>query len=80
MSMSKLNLKWFKDRIGKRVYRTGTSCDCEICNCVVSQGLIIKDNIHAMYLNDIYHDFNAEGDYIMYYDTLEERNKDPHHK
>lgn len=74
--MKKLDLKWFQDRIGKRVYRNKRSCNCDTCRKVESMGMIIEDNVHAMYLNDVYHDFNADGDYIMYFDSIEERDQD----
>lgn len=47
------DLQWFKDRIGKHIYRyTPTTCKCEVCNAVFNKGLIISDEIHAQYLFD----------------------------
>lgn len=47
------DLQWFKDRVGKRIYRwTKTTCDCAICSNVLDVGLIIDDEIHAQYLYD----------------------------
>lgn len=45
-------LKWFQDRVGKIIYRGKTSCECEICDCVKNEGLIIMHDMHAIYLND----------------------------
>lgn len=45
-------LNWFKERIGKRVYRTKSTCTCEICKNVFENGLIISDELHAHYLYD----------------------------
>jgi hypothetical protein len=50
--MNKHNLEWYKERIGKRVYRTESSCQCEVCKKVGEIGLIISDNLHAQYLYD----------------------------
>ena len=46
------DLQWFKDRIGKRVYRENNKCRCKICVEVFEIGLIINDEIHAHYLLD----------------------------
>lgn len=45
--------KWFKDRIGKRIYRRKTTCNCVCCQNIVKEGLIIRDEDHAEYLIDI---------------------------
>ena len=45
-------LQWFKDRIGKRIYRYDVSCECEVCKAVGAHGLIIADDMHAHYLFD----------------------------
>jgi hypothetical protein len=45
--------QWFLDRVGKRVYRDNVDCECEICSCVGSEGLIVIDIDHAAYLTDI---------------------------
>ena len=45
--------QWFMDRIGKRVYRTQSTCECEICTTIYHEGLIICDAQHAQYLFDI---------------------------
>ena len=51
--MSKNNphpLEWFIERIGKRVYRTKSSCPCPSCASVGVRGLIIFNEMHADYL------------------------------
>ena len=45
--------QWFIDRIGKRVYRGQTSCQCESCKRIGKEGLIISDLMHAEYLYDV---------------------------
>jgi len=47
------NLKWFKDRIGKRVYRNESSCKCSFCTFNLENGLVISDELQAQYLFDI---------------------------
>jgi hypothetical protein len=56
----KTRLKWFTDRIGQRIYRDKTTCDCDVCNCVHKEGLIIIDEMHAIYLNDISFEMGIE--------------------
>ena len=46
-------LKWFKDRIGKRIYRYENDCPCDYCKNIHLNGLIIKNILHAQYLFDI---------------------------
>lgn len=48
--MDKHDLKWFKDRIGKKVYRTKGKCNCMTCSDVFENGLYIEDEMHADYL------------------------------
>jgi len=53
-------LRWFKNRIGKRVYRlTKTNC-CPTCDRVEKEGLIIGDKTHANYLFDCQNSMNLE--------------------
>ena len=66
--MSKKRKQWFLDRIGKRVFRGETSCQCEICKRVSNEGLIITDELHAIYLYDIEGMYNAEGHNLTYRD------------
>lgn len=51
-------LKWFENRIGKRIYRDKVSCNCETCNNVWKNGLIVADKEHAYYLEMISRDLN----------------------
>lgn len=59
--MIKNNLQWFKDRVGKRVYRTDSTCQCDICKKVGEIGLIISDDLHANYL------FDCQNELDLYY-------------
>jgi hypothetical protein len=54
-------LNWFKSRVGKRIFRDKTSCDCDTCKNVAKKGLIINDEMHAAYLNDC--SFNMDIEY-----------------
>lgn len=61
--------QWFLDRIGKRVFRNRGTCTCEDCKKVERYGLVIKDRIHAIYLNDMESCAMADGTYLHYFDT-----------
>ena len=52
------NLKWFQDRIGKRVHTEIDTCKCSTCLEVAEKGLIISDKEHAEYLYDIQNELN----------------------
>lgn len=52
--------KWFQDRIGKRVYRGEVSCKCLSCTENGLDGIVISDEEHAYYLNDISFELNVE--------------------
>ena len=65
--------KWFLDRVGKKVYRTKTPCDCEPCTRCFYEGLIIADKDHAQYVFDIKSEYNNDGANVAYFDTVEER-------
>jgi len=45
------NIKWFTDRIWKRIYREKSSCKCFSCQDVSKNWLIIIDKEHACYLS-----------------------------
>lgn len=50
--MKKHNLKWFTNRIGKRIFRlTDTKC-CDSCQKVLTDGLIVHSKMSAQYLYD----------------------------
>lgn len=57
-------LKWFKDRIGKTIYRGAVSCDCDSCNRIEKEGLVIMDEMHA----DVLNAYSAETQ-TKYYDN-----------
>ncbi len=49
--MVKHDKQWFIDRVGKRIYRTETTCRCSSCVDVYMRGLVIIDEQHADYLH-----------------------------
>ena len=59
------DLKWFKDRVGKRVFRTEATCQCPICKKIGEVGLVIADEFHAQYLFDCQNELN-----LRYFDNL----------
>ena len=63
--------QWFRDRIGKTVYRNDIDC-CERCKKVYEEGLVISDQMHADYLNDMESISHAEDRPVKYFDTREE--------
>lgn len=50
--IGKHNKEWFIEKIGQRVFRTKSSCQCKICEKVYQEGLIIQDEFHAKVLYD----------------------------
>ena len=56
--MDKHNLEWYKERIGKKVFRTASTCPCEVCKKVEEVGLYIADELHANYLYDCQNDLD----------------------
>lgn len=48
--MSNKNLDWFKDRIGKKVFRKRNFCQCNTCLEIWENGITILDEMHADYL------------------------------
>lgn len=65
--MEKHDLEWYKKRIGKKVYRTASTCPCEVCKKVEDVGLYIADELHANYLYD------CQNELDLYY--FDEKNK-----
>lgn len=61
-------LQWFKNRIGKIVYRDDDGCDCATCVNVVNNGLKIHDENQAQYVFDTQNDWAAEGIMLNYRD------------
>lgn len=47
--------QWFIERINKQVFRDKTSCECETCKRITEEGLIVRDEFHAIYLTDVSH-------------------------
>jgi hypothetical protein len=64
------NKKWFIDRIGKRVYRTESSCKCQTCVDVFINGLVISDEMHADYLYCCQNELN-----LFYFDEKQKEAK-----
>lgn len=64
------NKNWFVDRIGKRVFRTKSSCRCEICDAVYRNGLVVKDAMHADYLYCCQNEMN-----LFYFDEKQKEAK-----
>jgi hypothetical protein len=46
------DLQWFKDRVGKNIYRHNNKCGCDICLSIFTHGIYILDYLHAQYLFD----------------------------
>jgi hypothetical protein len=44
------DMQWFIDRIGKKIYRSTTFCECPTCSHVFNHGVFILDKNHAIYL------------------------------
>lgn len=61
---------WFRDKIGKRIFRIKSTCPCESCLRVHREGIEVLDEDHADYLTII----EAETG-IKYFDNVEERDK-----
>jgi hypothetical protein len=66
---------WFRSKIGQRLYRNETSCQCGVCKNVAENGLIVNDQFHADYLYDCEAESNGEGYPLRYFDTKEEVNE-----
>jgi hypothetical protein len=62
--------QWFRDRIGKIVFRTTLDCDCQICKKIYESGLYITDMLHADYVHMVSNEIG-----IMYFDTAKERDE-----
>ena len=70
--MSNERTEWFMNRIGKKFYRSKTTCTCGVCEAVHNNGLVINDKMHATYLRDVEAELNAEGFPVRYFDTKDE--------
>lgn len=51
---------WFRNRIGKRIYRDKNTCSCESCKKWFKEGTIVTDEDEARYLTMVQYelDFN----------------------
>lgn len=67
--------KWFRDRVGKTVYRNRTTCKCRVCESSYIHGVQIADEFHAMYLWEWEGTSNYEDNDLRYFDTKEERDE-----
>ena len=61
-------LRWFNNRIGKRVYRDDSGCKCHHCKETTEKGLIVINKSHADYLYNIEHEYACDGFYLNYRD------------
>lgn len=61
------NKVWFKERVGKRLYRTKSHCTCKVCYDVFHNGVIVQDELHAIYLFDCQTELG-----LFYFDTKPE--------
>jgi hypothetical protein len=60
------SLKWFLNRIGKRIYRGDVSCPCHTCKNGTENGVIVGDEQHAYYLFLVENDKDMN---VIYRDT-----------
>lgn len=57
----KHTLRWFEERVGKRVYRKGGTCCCHHCLNALDKGFIITDkNTHADYIYTCQNELDLE--------------------
>jgi len=63
---------WFKNRIGKIIYRNCNGCHCDICTNILENGIFICDEFQAEYCYDTECEYNAEGFPLRYFDTKSE--------
>lgn len=54
----KHQLHWFKNRIGKRIYRDKCGCTCKICTQAWHKGVIVRDEQYAEYLHMVQYDLD----------------------
>lgn len=62
------DLQWFRDRVGKTVYRDDNGCDCDLCQDAKEFGVTIHNEYHASHLFDIQNDYSHEGINLNYRD------------
>jgi len=61
------SLEWFKNRIGKRIFRDAYKC-CSTCDEIFEKGLIINSQEHAEALYHTQNDFKQDGRIMNYRD------------
>lgn len=61
--------QWFMDRIGKRIWRNETGCECEICAHIYKEGIIFTGEYHAGFACDM--EGCSQGS-LKYFDSKEE--------
>lgn len=52
----KHKLKWFENRVGKRIYRDKNNCTCSDCKKGFEEGIVVGDKYHAYYLEMVQYD------------------------
>ncbi len=75
MSEKSPRAKWFISMIGKTMYRNKGTCDCNVCQTVYKEGLILDNEHHALYVCDVEAESNCEGLPLKYFDTIKERDE-----
>jgi hypothetical protein len=68
--MKKLHtLRWFQNRIGKRIYRDGDGCPCNTCRLITVDGLIVgEESADPKHLFETQNDFAKCGKFLNYRD------------
>lgn len=64
--------KWFRDRIGTRLFRNSNGCPCAICSYILEMGVIVENQFHADYMCDNEGDYAADGLDLKYFETKKE--------
>ncbi len=65
--------KWFKDRIGKVVYRNRMICDCSVCEGIYQNGTTLDAEDWSLDMESEYDDGDEFP--VHHFDTREERDK-----
>ena len=64
------SFNWFKERIGKIIFRNSNYCSCSSCKIAEKKGIEIIDEQHAEYLFNIQNEYFAEKIHLNYRDLL----------
>lgn len=54
------SLKWFENRVGKKIYRKAVDCQCSACKDGTENGILVHDKDHAEYLYNVQLDLEIE--------------------